>query len=286
MNEKAGSRDLDDDEIVDADPEVIELSDGEEKLVNRKAVKDLKAVKTENLKSGTGPVARRPAADRIHLTRSRAHNSQDLLANISQVLDPNIRRARADDQSINALQTGQILSLSSQVREAQRQAEALRNQLAEAERRCHNAERRADRAELMGMISGSRGHQVVAHHPPSPDPPYVERHLRRRFRQEIYYGDGGRSTRFLGSDDDDAEIEGRNDSPGTRRYTFEDNDQPSSSSLPASSSNSLPKPSSESSLPTSSPQDDLHIVPPKIGCKTTTLTSTIGSPLRYPSLEV
>ena len=52
MNEKAGSRDLDDAEIIDAEPDVIELSDCEEKLVNKKAVK---VVKTE--KSGTGPVA-------------------------------------------------------------------------------------------------------------------------------------------------------------------------------------------------------------------------------------
>ena len=118
MNEKAGSRDLDDDEIVDAEPEVIELSDCDEELVDRKAEKVV--VKVE--KSGTGPVARRPAADRIHAvsTCSRArNNSQDLLANISQVLDPSLRRARADDQSVNALQTGQIFTLSSQFREAQ-----------------------------------------------------------------------------------------------------------------------------------------------------------------------
>ena len=126
MNEKAGSRDLDDTEILDAElePEVIELSDCEEKpVISRKGVK---VVKTE--KSGNGPVARRPTADRIHTdsTRSRARNNgQELLANISQVLDPNARRARADDQSVNALQTGQIFTLSSQLREAQRQTEAV-----------------------------------------------------------------------------------------------------------------------------------------------------------------
>ena len=86
MNEKAGSHDLDDNEIVDAELEVIEFSDSEEKPVNKKVVK------TE--KSGTtGPVARRPAADHIHAdsTSSRTCNSsQDLLANISQVLNPNL----------------------------------------------------------------------------------------------------------------------------------------------------------------------------------------------------
>jgi len=124
MSEKAGLCDLDDDEIVDAKLEVIELSDCEEKLVNRKAVKVV--VKTK--KSGTGPVARHPAADHIHADSMHSHarnNSQDLLANISQVLDPNLQHAHADDQSVNALQTGQIFTLSSQFQEAQRQAEAL-----------------------------------------------------------------------------------------------------------------------------------------------------------------
>ena len=88
MNEKVGSHDLDD-EIVDAEPEVIELLDCDEELANRKAEKVV--VKTE--KSGTGPVAHHPAADHIHavFTHSCAgNNSQDFLANISQVLDPSL----------------------------------------------------------------------------------------------------------------------------------------------------------------------------------------------------
>jgi hypothetical protein len=278
MNEKAGSRDLDDAEIVDAELEVIELSDCE-KLVNRKAVK---VVKTEK---STGPVARRLPADRIHTDSTRScarNNGQDLLANISQVLDPNMRRARANDQSVNTLQTGQIFTLSSQLREAQRQTEALRNQIADAERRCQNAERRADRAELMEMISGSRDRQNFPRRPLSPVPPRVGRQphrgsSRRRFRQEIYYGDGGRSTRYLGSDDDDdAEIEGHNDSPGTRRYTFEEKDQPDSSDRSTNPSGSFlptPRPSSRDISPI------MTIIPP-------TSISKIGSPVRYPSLEV
>ena len=89
MNEKAGLHDLDNNEIVDAEPEVIELSDYDEKLVNRKVEKVV--IKTK--KSGTGPVACHPAADHIHAdsTCSRAqNNNQDLLANISQVLNPSL----------------------------------------------------------------------------------------------------------------------------------------------------------------------------------------------------
>jgi len=132
----------------------------------------------------------------------------------------------------------------------------------------------------MGMISGSRGRENFPRRPPSPLPlPRVKHQAssRRRFRQEIYYADGGRSTRYLASDDDDAEIQGVNDSPGTRRYTFEENDQ-----LEAESSNhSLKHSHSSPGLPTSSSQDDpvVEIVPPPS-------VAMIGSPHRYPSLEV
>ena len=140
----------------------------------------------------------------------------------------------------------------------------------------------------MEMISGSRGRQVVDRRPLSPGfPPRVGRQphggwsSRHRLHQEVYYADGGCSTRYLGSDDDEAEIQGNNDSPGTRRYTFEDDDQPESSDR---SSMSL-KPSC-SSLPTSTSQDDPPVMPPKMGRKATTPVSTISSPIRYPSLEV
>jgi len=190
MNEKVGSHDLGDDEIVDAEPEVIELSDCDEELVNRKAEKVV--IKTE--KSGTSPVVHHSTADCIHAVSTCSHacnNSQDLLANISQVLDPSLQHAHADDQSVNALQTGQIFTLSSQFWEAQRQADALQNQLAEAECHCHNA----DHAELMEMISGLQGHQAVDCHLLSPGfPPHGGWSSCRCLCQEVYYADGGHLT--------------------------------------------------------------------------------------------
>ena len=68
MNEKAGSRDLDNAEIIDAEPEVIELSDCDEKPVNKKVIK---VVKTE--KSLTGTVARHPTVDCIHADSTHSH---------------------------------------------------------------------------------------------------------------------------------------------------------------------------------------------------------------------
>lgn len=218
MNEKAGSRDLDDEDIVDADPEVIEISESEEKDTDDKKV----VVKAE--KARTGPLARRLGTDHISAELSRTHsrnNGQTLLANISKVLDPSTQRAHAEEQSFSTLQTGQIFTLSSQLSESQRQVEGLRNQLMDAERRCHNAECRADRAELMGMITESRG-PSYGQRPCGPPQSRGSWRTHRHFRQEIYYADGGRATRYLGSDDDDAEVQGFNDSPGTRRYTFDD----------------------------------------------------------------
>lgn len=90
MNDKVGSRDLDD-EIIDAGLEVIEVSDCDEELADIKAEKKV-GVKTE--KSGPGFVACCPAADHVqpaNLAHSCAHNNgQDLLANISQVLNPTL----------------------------------------------------------------------------------------------------------------------------------------------------------------------------------------------------
>jgi hypothetical protein len=240
MNEKAGSRDLDDEDIVDADPEVIEVSDSEEKASNSKSRKP--AAKAEH----TGPFACRPTANRISVDSSRTctrNPSQDLLANISHALDPNARRTRTDDNSVNALQTGQIFTLSSQLRESQRQIDTLRNQLIEAERRCNGAERRADRAELKEMITESHGREAISWHPTSPicGPRFSARgrgsqRSHRRLRQEIYYAGGGRATQFIDSDDDQAEMQGDKDSPGTRRYTFEEGSSTSSpcSPLPTS----------------------------------------------------
>ena len=130
------------------------------------------------------------------------------------------------------------------------------------------------------MILGSQGHQKISHHPPSPVPLPCIRHQpsgtssHHCFHQEIYFADGGHSTQFLGSDDDDADVQGFNDSPGTCCYTFEEKDQLESSDH--SQASTSPKPSS-SSLPTSS-SPIMMIVPLP--------TVSTESPLCYPSLEV
>lgn len=227
MNDKAGSRDLDDGDIVDASDAIIITSDDEDdKPVERK----VKVEKTQ------GPIARRPPADRVTTRNTARNTSQNLLATISNVLDPDTRRARNEEHSVNALQTTQLFTLTSQLREAQRVADDLRNQLMEADRQRNAAERRADRAELFEMMTERRGAQVVSRKDLSPrfaprvgprrQSPVHSRPRKRLYRQEITYAEGGKSVRWVGgSDDDQDEVQGFKDSPGTRRITYyDDND--------------------------------------------------------------
>lgn len=224
MNDKAGSRDLDDEDIVDVSDGVVVISDDDEgaKTVDKK-------VKVEK-GLAQGPVARRPPTDRITARSSARNTSQDLLATISHALDPDAWWARNEEHSVNALQTSQIFTLTSQLREAQRVADDLRNQLMEVDHQRNAAERRADRAELLEMMTGRHGAQVVSRKEISPGVAprtgQMTRHAQAnsrkpRRRQEITYADGGKSIRWIGgSDDDPDEVQGFNDSPGTRRITI------------------------------------------------------------------
>lgn len=232
MNKKAGSRTLDDEEIVDADDSVVVISndDDDQKPPVKPAIN--KKIKTEAQGKSCGPIACRPPADQISGSRNSRSAGQDLLANISNALDPSFRQARNEEHSIHALQSSQIFTLSSQLREAQRLADELRNQLMEADRQRNAAERRADRAELLGIVNGS-------HHGDSPSLASSGIRARRTprncsdthnhlVRQDIIYSDGGQATRWIGgSDDDNNEVAGFNDSPGTRqiiRYDHNDED--------------------------------------------------------------
>jgi len=213
MNKKAGSCDLDDGDIVDASDAIIITSDDEDdKPVDTK-------VKVEKTR---GPIARCPPADRVTTQNDARNTSQNLLATISHVLDPDTWRAHNEEHSVNTLQTSQIFTLTSQLREAQRVADDLRNQLMEADRQRNAAEQRADHAELFEMMTEQRGAQVVSQKDLSPGfPPRVGlcRHSQPRkclYRQEITYAEGGKSIRWIGgSDDDRDEVQGFKDSPGT-----------------------------------------------------------------------
>lgn len=111
------------------------------------------------------------------------------------------------------------------------------SQLSEADRRyqdvlqrCHEAERQADKAELLSLF---RNHNRSPY-----NRPHTPRHSSSgRYRQKIHYSDGGRATRWYPDEDGYSDMAGLNDSPGTRRFTYPD-DSPvrtSSKDLPVSS---------------------------------------------------
>jgi hypothetical protein len=208
MNDKGGSRDLDDEEIADA---ILITSDDDDDNDRPPPLPRTKIV-VKSEPGAVGPIARRTPADRLTTPAtsraSRRGAGQDFLASVSSVLDPAAQAQRHEDRSSRAIQTSQIFTLTSQLRESQALVESLRNRLSESDRDRNNAERRADRVEMMSMLSSSRREREAS-------PP---RRRDRRQRQEVYYADGGRATCWVGGSDDD-DIHLMSDSPGTRRYT-------------------------------------------------------------------
>ncbi|KDR69193.1 hypothetical protein GALMADRAFT_215218 [Galerina marginata CBS 339.88] len=225
INEKAGTRDLDDDDIAD---DVIEPSSDEEdapaiapppkKLFLKKPVDG----------SDKGPVVRRATSDRItqsasHLSRPSRNSGTDFLTNISAALDPSMQTARQEERTARTFQASQMFSMSAQLRESQSLVESLRTRLAEADRERNAAERRADRAEVLSMISGTPAQQMP---PPLAPPrwsnfPAPTRTPTRAVRHDVFYSDGGRNVRWVAPDDPEPLYP---DSPGTRvfaRYTPE-----------------------------------------------------------------
>lgn len=230
MNDKAGSRDLDDADIIDVDND--NASDDEP------TTQRVSKAKSE---TAPGPVARRVASDKLStsMTAGSRNASRNLLAGIQEALTPSARNARDEGHSVTLLQSQQMFTLSSQLREAQRQLDVMRRELAQAERQCNKAERRADRAEMMNMmIKNSRRHS-----------PHSPRSRRPRYRHDVHYADGGHSVQWAHSDDGDL---GQNDSPGTRRIvtavTDSEEEHQTASSSTSTNSKATSKPLAASRL--------------------------------------
>ncbi|KAG6815925.1 hypothetical protein H0H93_008787 [Arthromyces matolae] len=213
INEKAGTRDLDDIDIVDTYDEPIEISDEDDEepkskvqaLSGRRAKHIKKSIKAEP-DATPQLIARRLPTDRITSTapRNRGGQAHAILSQISSALDPEAQAARDDQRASRSLHTTHILTLSQQIRDLHGTIESLRSRLAESDRERHAAERRADKAELMSMMSGrgpSFTPQHPRHHTSTRSTPYP--HQNRRYF-ETRYPDGGRHVQYLSSDPDDA----------------------------------------------------------------------------------
>ena len=227
LNEKAGTRDLDDSEIVDAEEEegdgdgddgdepISISSDGEEDIPKKVSRKKSVTVKSETHAPSLGPIARRAASNRLDTpftrnTRTPRNAPTDLLNSISRSLDPSLSAAQDEDRAAWSLQTTQFLSLSNQLRDAQAASNDLRNRLLQADRDRSDAERRADRAELQLEMERMRTGTSMSMHSP-----LYSRHShghqeqrgrdRRARRRITHYRGGGESSTWVTPSDEEEE---------------------------------------------------------------------------------
>lgn len=220
MNEKAGTRDLDDDDIADDVVEISSDDDDDDDAPPKPLPSAPKKTKKEPV-DNTGPIARRAASDRISQPRQPRNMGANLLSTLSGALDPAAQAARQEERAARTFQTSQLFALTAQLRESQNLVESLRTRLAESDRDRNAAERRADKAEMMAMFSGRQAPQPPSNPPRWANLPSANRTPSRPVRHDVYYSDGGRGVRWVGPDDSPQLYP---DSPGTRyfaRYTPE-----------------------------------------------------------------
>jgi len=204
MNTKAGTRDLDDDD----DASAISISSDSD-LPPVSAM--LTHIKREpGLKTEPRSAVIRAAKPSNQRSTYKA-TGQQLLSNISKVLDPSLQATREEERANRSLQATQLLTLSNQLRDAQAQLETLRNRLMDSDRARLTAERRADRSELREMFQRERRREIYS-------PQNLPRRGRLR-RQEVQYPDGGEATMWIDSDGDKSDHAA--DPPGTIRITHD-----------------------------------------------------------------
>ncbi|KAG1800913.1 uncharacterized protein HD556DRAFT_1438914 [Suillus plorans] len=190
MNEKAGTRDLDDDEFTD---EVINIRSDEDEP--QRAGTPKVSVKTEIWEPAlsisccsVGTPTPRPRTSRT--------SDLNLLTLITTSLDPQLQAAQDDEHAARTLQTTQLVSMSNQLRDAHMTINSLRNQLLQCECERANAERHADclemQLEMARLVQKGPDCRLMPH---MPRPQYI--------CHETKYTDGGASTIWVSPDDED-----------------------------------------------------------------------------------
>ncbi|KAH8101752.1 hypothetical protein BXZ70DRAFT_906334 [Cristinia sonorae] len=207
IQERVGTMDLDDEDIVD-NLSHISISDSSESGHdsddnNKPKPKSASTQKARIVKQDPiRPLADGPAPRR---TRNGPNAGLEVLNKLSANLDPAVQAQRANERAATAFQTTHIMALNQQVRDLHAEIMMLRQQVSDAERRYHDSERRADRAEQQLQFtrlldrrhhsrSTSRGRRsrVLAQRSHSAHRYRTRSTPRRRF--EIFYPEGGRSS--------------------------------------------------------------------------------------------
>ncbi|KAJ7572968.1 hypothetical protein C8J56DRAFT_904441 [Mycena floridula] len=255
INEKTGCRELNDDDIDDR-VVVVSSDENDENLAAQRAPVRRKKVSVK-AEPHDGPVARRPASNRLPAPRARRHTGQDLLNNITSALGPEAQAARSEEHSARAIQTTQMFSLHAQIRDLQRINESLRQDVTAAQREVHAAERRADRAELTLELRTSNFNTPIRPSFAHSTPRAPSRDSSRRSRSQSRQSHHSRS-QVVGVAKSipfhliwmmSADMSGEFDDYGTRRILLEDRLSPSPQVHPPSISTVQPSTSFKSPAP-------------------------------------
>ncbi|KAF7764000.1 hypothetical protein Agabi119p4_8537 [Agaricus bisporus var. burnettii] len=198
INTKAGTIDIDDDEIVD-----VNSDDNNDDDDDGDAPEPQKEPKVQYIARHSKTPTSQPTPSGSQIR----NNNQTFLTNIGLALDPSSRQARQEGFQIQFIQNQQIATLTQQLRDALKRVDSLSTQLSESERRHQEAERRADRAEWRFVLSSHRNqHEQRANLPPPIHNPVFPHNFtpRRRFR---------------GFSDDEDHISRASDSPVARPHS-------------------------------------------------------------------
>ncbi|KAG1789266.1 uncharacterized protein HD556DRAFT_1447115 [Suillus plorans] len=187
INEKAGTCDLNDKELAD---EVVEISDDNKDTMASVVLPKMKPtqIKLEVHEPCLGPTARCATSPTIsHPPRSSRSAGVDLLTTISVSLDPCLQAVQDEERSARAIQSMQVLSLTTQLRDAHATINKLHGQLVQVEQDCSNSKHHADHLEMqleMAKFMTRTGHQQQEH-----------------VHHETIYRDKGHSTIWVTPDD-------------------------------------------------------------------------------------
>lgn len=115
----------------------------------------------------------------------------DILDKLSRTLDPEVQSRREADRASSTFQTQHLILLQSQIRDLDTSVLSLRSQLDDSERRCINADRRADclqnQIDITSAVKQARLHRPTTRIPRRASPISISSSSEPAL-------DGGRST--------------------------------------------------------------------------------------------
>ena len=136
-------------------------------------------------------------------TRQSSSKGADILEKISKTFDPEIQSRREADRTSSMFQSQQLILLQSQIRDLNSTILSLRSQLDNSERRCVNADHRADRLQnqldINTAVTRARLFRSATHVPRHASPISIsstESSPDHNHRYEATFHNGGRCSWF------------------------------------------------------------------------------------------